>query len=83
MRLIPVSLALALLLMPFPDYAQITDFPCASFRLQANGTLEVVEPVTLKTSTGQTLIMHPGTRIGPGIMMGSIDVYEAHRRNCR
>jgi len=83
MRLTSVIIALALSLISFSVYAQTAEFPCASFRMQPNGLLEVVESVTLTTPTGQTVILRPGTRIGPGLKMGSLDVYELHRRSCR
>jgi len=83
MRLKIVTAAPALLLISFPIHAETMNIPCASFRLQANGLLEVLETVTLSTSAGQAVTLRPGVRFGPGLMLGGLDVYELHRQKCR
>ena len=62
-------------------FAQSAGFPCDAFKVQTNGRLEVVRPVTITGPSGK-MTLNPGISFGPeGLYMGA-NIFELYRKSC-
>ena len=77
----PFLFAITVAFLPTAGNAQ-GSFPCQAFKMQPNGMLAVVQPVTITGPNGQ-VSMGPGMSFGPGVAMMGLNVYELYQRNCR
>ena len=62
--------------------AQAQKFPCQAFRLEPNGTLSVLQPMSIKTANGEVQFS-PGTSLHPKDQFIGIDLYAVYRQHCR
>jgi hypothetical protein len=61
--------------------AQSSGFTCDAFKVQPNGRLEVVRPVTITGPNGK-MTLNPGISFGPqGLYMGA-NIFELYQKNC-
>ena len=61
--------------------AQSGGFPCDAFKVQPNGRLEVVRPVTITGPNGK-MTLNSGISFGPeGLYMGA-NIFELYQKNC-
>ena len=62
-------------------FAQSGGFPCDAFKVQPNGRVEVVRPVTVTGPNGK-MTLNPGISFGPeGLYMGA-NIFELYRKSC-
>jgi hypothetical protein len=63
-------------------FVQSGGFPCDAFKVQPNGRLEVVRPVTITGPNGK-MTLNLGISFGPeGLYMGA-NIFELYQKNCR
>jgi len=62
-------------------FAQSGGFPCDAFKVQPNGRLEVVRPVTITGPSGK-MTLKPGISFGPeGLYMGA-KIFLLYQKSC-
>ncbi len=62
-------------------YGQTGKAPCGSFQKLSNGKWSVVRPVKIENEHTSVMI-NPGTTIGPGTRVIGIDIYVALQQSC-
>lgn len=78
---IPAVFASFLAVSTAAVYGQTGKAPCGSFQKLPDGKWSVVRPV--KIDNGHTsVVINPGTTIGPGTRVIGIDIYAALQRSC-
>lgn len=56
--------------------------PCAAFQKLPNGNWNVVKAVKIENGKA-SVMLKPGTSIGPGMLVTNVDIYAALQKSCK
>ena len=71
-----------ILLIPISLSASADKAPCGAFQKMPNGKWNVVKAVKIENGKA-SVMLKPGTSIGPGTTVTNVDIYTALQKSCQ
>jgi hypothetical protein len=76
------AFAYSVILASPPVLAVTGKAPCGSFQKLSDGKWNVVKPIKIEHGEA-SVMLKPGTSIGPGTRVVGVDIYAALQKNCQ
>lgn len=72
----------SVVLISIPVSVRADKAPCGAFQKTANGKWNVVKSVKIENGKA-SVVLKPGTSIGPGTVVTNVDIYAALQKSCQ